>query len=102
MKKTGAIIIGCYLCLVAISILWILYLLFFDRVHSEFSGVPLVILSLPGSIIFVPILEQINPYLFDKSPLVGIGVGLFGALLNSLIIYSPFYFRVKKENTKRA
>lgn len=100
MNKTGIIIVSCYLGLVIISLLWILYLMTADPLRAEFSAVPLVILTLPWSIIAIVIINQINPYLFDITPLIGIGIGISCAIINSMIIYLTFYLSAKKEGIK--
>jgi drug/metabolite transporter superfamily protein YnfA len=87
MIKIGTKIICTYLLLVSLSLLWIKYLTTTDPIHSEFSGVWFVVLTLPWSVLFGMIIDRIDPYLY---PHIGMIINLLGAVINCVLVYLIF------------
>ena len=82
-SKTGIVLAGIYLALVALAALYIVYRINFAPVNSEFCGLPLLLLTLPWSMM---IFSWLDPYLSD-SLVVTLSVLIFCGLLNAAVIY---------------
>ncbi len=85
-SKSGAIFAGIYLCVSAVALGFMLYLLIFDPAHSEFSGLYLVILTLPWSGLSVRIIDYFG--IMDTFGLViPLSTLLLCVTINTVILY---------------
>lgn len=82
-SKTGLAMAGTYLALVLIAALYALYRLNFAPADSEFSGLPLILLTLPWSMMIFSWLGTYVP----NSLTATFSILLFSGLLNTTILY---------------
>lgn len=85
-SRTGTLLAGIYLLASAAALAFMLYVRISDPMHSEFSGLFLVILTLPWSLLSVLLIDSIG--IMDTfgliAPLVAL---LFCVAINAGILY---------------
>lgn len=82
-SKLGFALAAVYLALVAGLILYALYLFKYDAVNSELAAVPIIVLTLPWSMM---ILSSFGP-MPGNSLVLGFAVLVFSALANAALLY---------------
>ena len=82
-SKLGLALAAVYLAVVAAALIYAVYLFKFDVGNSELAGVPVIVLTLPWSMMIVSAFNSMP----GNSLALGFAVLVFSALVNAAILY---------------
>jgi len=81
----GLTLAGIYLGLAALTAAYPIYMLAYDRVHSELSGVPVIVVGMPWSLLVIESVALVRPPSGGLFALFAMTVP--GVLLNAWLLY---------------